>query len=889
MNRKIAIITTIFIFQIFLFLALAPSVSASPESYTYTPEQDWYNWTNDNITKTSNLRNPEIIDEGNYTGLYSFDNEVGLSGTDIDFVDDSYGYELDYLEVIDSYEGHDTVLNFTDSTGYSFPHILDTSISGHAYVELWTILISDFTGSAIQINLVDGSSTITAIRFAKGSIGYVRIYYASTYFTYPCDVFTWSHIRFELDFDDDTFDFYYNGTLVLDDYAFYLSADYDELTSMDFDVYTVDSIGMIDAIGYNSTLYTKNTNMYEIRNVDTSKYEVDKYCFHQTSHDNIDLSYGAYPDGFLGWDVNLGTGGEVNVGEGWGPNPETGVYDSDNRYIRLQSTDTYITSFSHDFDESALGTLQVYFDGRYAYTGDNYRFTGLYAIDSTSDVLACLVFSSNGDNTWDLKIGNGEYGESIEVLTSLAENSNFNITWTITNTIQIIEFQSSELGIYENYTYNVYNDGDGFVEIHWDVFGGTSNWFYFDNLGIYANGSSLVTEEHGYAEINDADLMAPATLSIDYAGLIHVATVNPSGTTFNIPDDTLTNITELDDYGWTQMSYKEMLESIIFCVNGTGYFYTNFSIEGTLIYLNRNDAFEVYGIDDSGSEIDTDSYFYVENDLLFGYNIHNGSDEQALGVVFDVNNIECANNSIRVNNVFRSNWLFSITMTFEFTDNTFITFELDNSDDYDYDGSVWYTDFGSIVPDYKVLDKIYYYIHPSDDSDNTSILAGFESIELILRSTGIGLDDLHDTGILSILVPIVALLVPSVIIPMELESRKRGMGKKTFIPIFAMFTVILFATSVLPAWLFFVCMISCGMMLFVKGAHSSGGMNVNLGLSLQAKKDKLSTEKEKKKDREFKNSYEYEMSKLKSMAKIDKKQKKAYRKNKKADGRVRKV
>jgi hypothetical protein len=886
MNRKIAIITTIFIFQIFLFLALAPSVSASPESYTYTPEQDWYNWTNDNITKTSNLRNPETIDEGNYTGTYSFDNEVGLTGTDIDAI--VYN-ELTTCEVVENYSGHDTVLYGAESSSNNYYCMIYPYIEVDYFtIEWWGTCID---GLHLQ-NIKDyNEDTMVSIRMYNNAVNnYIRLYYEYTSIVITVDCSEWIHFSIDFNLIDDTYTARINGTTYLENVDFFHSLNPQTgVMEWMFYSYTMPTEFCIDAIGYNTSGYEINSNMYEIRNVDTSKYEVDKYCFHQTSHDNIDLSYGAYPDGFLGWDVDLGTGGEVNVGEGWGPNPETGVYDSDNRYIRLQSTDTYVTSFSHDFDESALGTLQVYFDGRYAYTGDNYRYTGLYAIDSTSDVLACLIFSSNGDNTWDLKIGNGEYGDSIEVLTSLAENSNFNITWTITNTIQIIEFQSSELGIYENYTYNVYNDGDGFAEINWDVFGGTSNWFYFDNLGIYVNGSSLVTEEHGYAEINDADLMAPATLSIDYAGLIHVATVNPSGTTFNIPDDTLTNITELDNYGWTQMSYKGMLESIIFCVNGTGYFYTNFSIEGTLIYLNRNDVFEVYGIDDSGSEIDTDSYFYVENDLLFGYNIHNGSDEQALGVVFDVNNIECANNSIRVNNVFRSNWLFSITMTFEFTDNTFITFELDNSDDYDYDGSVWYTDFGSIVPDYKVLDKIYYYIYPSDDSDNTSILAGFESIELILRSTGIGLDDLHDTGILSILVPIVALLVPSVIIPMELESRKRGMGKKTFIPIFAMFTVILFATSVLPAWLFFVCMISCGMMLFVKGAHSSGGMNVNLGLSLQAKKDKLSTEKEKKKDREFKNSYEYEMSKLKSMAKIDKKQKKAYRKNRKADGRVRKV
>jgi uncharacterized membrane protein YozB (DUF420 family) len=146
---------------------------------------------------------------------------------------------------------------------------------------------------------------------------------------------------------------------------------------------------------------------------------------------------------------------------------------------------------------------------------------------------------------------------------------------------------------------------------------------------------------------------------------------------------------------------------------------------------------------------------------------------------------------------------------------------MDESEPFDVTGTRFTTDFGGVLPLYKIIDVLSFNISSSIDNDGTSVLAGLDLIKFHYRPLGfIDLEDLHSTGILTVMMPLVVLLLPTFVIYAGIENKKKGAGKKAFLPIFLLISTILFATSIIPVWIYFIIILGVGSLIVVKRRSS---------------------------------------------------------------------
>ena len=151
-KKSVLIIILALCFSSMVMILFTQKTKASSDlNYTFKNEYFLQDFNYDNFTETIfnadkfNMRNLTTNIQDNYTGSYNFLNELGLTSTDIIFVNtDNSGIKAN-VSINSSYFGHNNILNLTPHSTGSNAHVennIDSIVSGT--IEFW-ILNTDAT------------------------------------------------------------------------------------------------------------------------------------------------------------------------------------------------------------------------------------------------------------------------------------------------------------------------------------------------------------------------------------------------------------------------------------------------------------------------------------------------------------------------------------------------------------------------------------------------------------------------------------------------------------------------------------------------------------------------------------------------------------------------
>lgn len=208
------------------------------DTIVYYPEVEGLFDSVDSLNCSVNLQTRAI---GNYQGTYSFENETGKKGLEIDYVDQLDNGEV---EIISGLEEHNEVMNITATLGTVRVQDDDIQPLNNGIFELWIYFESSIT---ISINLRQGSTTKIIVGYSGSQ---QKLYwYDSGVITYGVEmqVNEWYHIKVEFDCTTDLFSVFLNGLEQVVDANFYSIADF--ITRTSFEAF-INQIIYVDAIGY---------------------------------------------------------------------------------------------------------------------------------------------------------------------------------------------------------------------------------------------------------------------------------------------------------------------------------------------------------------------------------------------------------------------------------------------------------------------------------------------------------------------------------------------------------------------------------------------------------------------------------------------------------------
>ena len=144
-------------------------------------------------------------DCGDYPGTFSFNGEVGETGTAVSFIDIEDANVVS--EVLSFQNNHNSVLSFSNPTGS--PERVENTLGGvtNGTIELWVLHNLKSVRSALVIGQDGGNRLIVE----WGDTGMLSIYNGSWNDLEPYSTNTWYHVRIEFDCADD-WHLWINGT-----------------------------------------------------------------------------------------------------------------------------------------------------------------------------------------------------------------------------------------------------------------------------------------------------------------------------------------------------------------------------------------------------------------------------------------------------------------------------------------------------------------------------------------------------------------------------------------------------------------------------------------------------------------------------------------------------
>ncbi len=199
------------------------------------------------------------INNTNYPGTYSFTDEtVGTTGTNIGFIDFIEG-GTNVVEVINNWGGHNKVINFTENyyIGNDFSNVVTGTI------EFWAWLDDDGSGNYQFMVLVDSNNAADNMQFAlhvhAGNYKYQGGSLTDTGVAVSENA--WQHHKVVFDCAADTFDWYVDDDLIVNDGAFFDAGD--SVDNLRFERTANIVASYIDAVGYSwDSDYSVGDNTY---------------------------------------------------------------------------------------------------------------------------------------------------------------------------------------------------------------------------------------------------------------------------------------------------------------------------------------------------------------------------------------------------------------------------------------------------------------------------------------------------------------------------------------------------------------------------------------------------------------------------------------------------
>jgi len=434
---------------------------------------------NDNIDFTGNDLNYYNLKQkerytGNYSGTYSFDGEVGEEGDDISWIGNDWSNEGCTISVLERAFGHESVLSFMDnnSSGECLARI-PIGMANES-MEFW--LASSDADKMFSFYFTESGAYImyfyirdSHLYYRNGSGAHVPIsdFYGSM----------WYHIRILWSDYFNTYDFFLNGHLVLDDEAYFHNTTVNPaflyLRTTDADQnYSI----FLDGVGYGwDSEYSMGENLIP----KLGKYDLlerDRFEF-WLNDTNSKYESGDKPSVFEYTET-----GNAKIEVKNGP--------TNYMYMYVEPSDICLFKYPINYDFTLLN-ISVYAD---ITQGNDYAFEVMmdWGSDSSLVYLKCV---DSGSKNWSVSWNDG----SGPVLKGY-------ITWDGYLKINLLVYPSgmtfvniNGLSFWDAYTLEI--TALEYI-IFWNQNLGSGNCeTYIDYIGIYDNGRPL-TNEDGFAYYN---------------------------------------------------------------------------------------------------------------------------------------------------------------------------------------------------------------------------------------------------------------------------------------------------------------------------------------------------------------------------------------------------
>lgn len=723
----------------------------------------------------SNITN--VVNQTHYTNVYngthSFTGETGQTSTSISFVDSETSYDGG-SEVIATLDNHDEVLQFQDditpSENPTAKHDISQAVAG--IIEFW--LRTDDNTEYPVISLLEGATTVERIRIYAGNIAYTSSAPAWVEIA-PFNINQWYHIAIDWGADN-KWDLYINGSLMVDDVAVENNqvAGVDGLSISHVSDSTISIF--IDGFGDTAEGYIQYDNVIPY-NYPNNTLNIDKWDFGynengtatESTQQDIPFWDKVSHDGLLLISI-LGDGRSV--------------------YMRPYST-TYNT-IEHDFS-IVDGIILVHFNfllQHWYATGaeTHYIDFDIYSYDDTLIVRLRI----SGVATLDLQYYDGSGYNTLESnFHSVADTYDFNIS-----IYDGLVFVESSLNNYFFESIDPTKAGIGEIEIDAYASGSDSagTILNLNEVGLYVNGISL-TDDYGVYSIGNFlwDLTQGTSFRTNITGESSIAI---SWETYPYS----ASIIESTNFSGYQHIYNSYLDDDDDASNVYITFVTKdgLSIHYLKIYqIYMTDAIDNYFpvIESSGIDVN-ESYFYVDGYSRLRYTlISDDNNSEYIEAIFNVPDLQTENYSASfMSNIDGSAYGF-FRVSYVDDTSSFIPFP------------VWLSTTNVILPQTREIATITVLITDNDNFYNDICYGFITNVQLrYMPDMSVQIITLN---LMMVIVPIMVLLVPT----FGISARY---GKNTILPVFILMSIICFATSLIPIWVFFIIMLSAGAFLFMK-------------------------------------------------------------------------
>lgn len=326
----------------------------------------------------------------------------------------------------------------------------------------------------------------------------------------------------------------------------------------------------------------------------------------------------------------------------------------------------------------------------------------------------------------------------------------------------------------------------------------TDNFNYtLSNLCIYLNSNSLNENEWAWGYINSSEFL---TMGQNIIELNCNASLMNTNSTFEY-NGTGIEIFSNQFYNYTTTAGLFDYTILNFLIYGTS---ENFSITEESVRLYCNDLFECFGVINEGANTSSQSFCFVSDETFFCKLYSEGNDDEGYYVEFDIENIDVTGYVAVFSEMYSTSDTFSSYIQLKYLDQTTDNIVIDR--DYKYNDA-------RSMQDYKWITHFRFFVDTTNETQSgTYVLAGIDSISLVYYD----IEDLEfgGLGIFSVIILIIVVIAPTFVIYVGISSRARDVGNKLFAPILALVSLLLYATSVLPLWLFFVFLLGCGGIVF---------------------------------------------------------------------------
>jgi hypothetical protein len=822
MEKKKMLFYSLFISILFLigFFAISGRSITSDMNFDFSDEE-LYSSVNDynNLpfisNMTFNMRN-ETEWGSNYTGSYSFDGEIGETGTDLYLVDVDNSDASCSITGIGTFANRPTVAYLEDNNGAGSARIDDNFISSQTTgtMEFWIagadvtqtfyIILEDATNTQATYMRID--TEIFEIREFGGGWTTIGAVYDNT----------WVHIRVEFDCVSDTSDIWFNNVYSGNYNNYQLTS---SLTHVMLNTGNVQQSDFyIDAIGYSWLAnYTIGDNWNPNNTTISNLLEVNRYEFsYEAPNDFYDIG----ADNVDGWS-DIDSGDQVNVYQ----DLSESLLD---RSVRIDVASIGTWGIEKDFTYTE-NIYNISFGVHYTQMDSVASWSGLSVESSDNTEIAHVRFYLVSGST--LRFGYKASGGGIVILSSACSlnkeyEANLYINYN-NGFIYIILWEDDILFNTYQIPFRTYGKS-GIGKIQYEGYSGAVNDldFRIDYIGIYENGRSSSAElgrnVYGLyvSDINSNTwnmeqhnlLTIRGTGNFTLMKHYYLGSPPPIYVSTYEPEDTVLTIIGMREYDNTTEFFNVYDSGVPFSTLGdqlpifiltSNFSFTYLQIHGVLLTEGINKYYITY----DHSNIDTnESYFYVIGSVLYFTMTTDDNNLEYISCSFDIIDEDTTNSTL-----YWSGLKYYPSLEAEFRVNYI---------DTTYTPFVFRTVLQAqtgLIPQGLEIDSFQLIITDNDnDIDNT--ITGYLNSFSLIYTLGIQIDIVL-TDYLGILAPILLITIITITI---WQASKKKVKSMLIVPSIAGMSLGVFVMGMIPVWLFFSILVSCGVLIYSKWEDQFG-------------------------------------------------------------------